>query len=141
MLHADRLEDINGMLIMKIADCFIKRFLHGQMHPDDPTRPFNGESIKITVEEFDRHRHQLYRFFEDVTEKKSDYKIWRLIGRVKDSLKEPIGDIKELKLKEVRCLMRINWHVEIEVLELVERTLVELVNDIFSKCEASEEEK
>ena len=64
-----------------------------------------------------------------------------MIGRVKGSLKEPIGDIKELKLKEVRCLMRINWHVEIEVLELVERTLVELVNDIFSKCEASEEEK
>lgn len=76
-----------------------------------------------------------------MTEKKSDYKIWRLIGRVKSSLKEPIEEIKELKLKEVRCLMKINWHVEIETLELVESTLVELVNDIFSKCEASEEEK
>lgn len=117
---------------MKCADCFIKRFLEGKLHPDDPTRPANGNTQKITVEEFDRHRHQLYRFFEDVTEKISDYKIWRLIGRVKGSLKEPISEIKELKFKEVRCLMKINWHVEIEVLELVERTLVELVNDIFS---------
>ena len=83
----------------------------------------------------------MYRFYQDVTEKINDYKIWRVIGRVKGSLKEPIEEIKELKLKEIRCLQKINWHVEIETLELIEKTLSELVTDIFSKCEASDEEK
>ena len=76
-----------------------------------------------------------------MTEKISDYKIWRVVGRIKGTLKEPMSEIKEIKLKEIRCMMKINWHVEIERLELVEKTLVELVNDIFSQCEASEEEK
>ena len=129
------------MLILKVSDCFIKRFINGQMHPDDPTRNDEQNTQKVSLEEFNRHRHQLYRFYQDVTEKINDYKIWRVIGRVKGSLKEPIEEIKELKLKEIRCLQKINWHVEIETLELIEKTLSELVTDIFSKCEASEEEK
>ena len=44
-------------------------------------------------------------------------------------------------MKEIRAIMGINWHVEIETCELVERTLIELVNDIFSKSPADEEEK
>lgn len=71
----------------------------------------------------------------------SDYKIWRLIGRIKISLGEPISEVKEIKMKEIRAIMGINWNVEIETCELVERTLIELVNDIFSKGEPSDEEK
>ena len=44
-------------------------------------------------------------------------------------------------MKEIRAIMKINWYVEIEVCELVERTLAELVNDIYSKCPPSDEEK
>ena len=71
----------------------------------------------------------------------SDYKFWRLIGRMKSSLGEPIEVVKELKLKEVRALLKINWQVEIAQCELVERTLCELVDDIFSKGQATEEER
>lgn len=56
MLRSDKLDDINGMLMVKISDCFIKRYLQGEIHPDDPTRPADGSAQKITVEEFDRHR-------------------------------------------------------------------------------------
>lgn len=71
----------------------------------------------------------------------NDYKVWRLIGRVKSSLKEPIDEVKELKFKEIRSLMKINWQVEIETCELVERTIGELVDDIFQKCTPSDEER
>lgn len=111
------------------------------MHPDDPTRNDEANVKKMTVEEFNRHRHQLYRFYQDVTEKMSDHKIWRVIGRVKSSLKEDIQEIKEIKLKEIRSQMKINWHVEIETMELVEKTLTELVLEVFSKCQATDEEK
>ena len=57
------------------------------------------------------------------------------------SLKEPFSVVKDIKMKEIRAIMGINWHVEIETCELVERTLIELVNDIFSKCPADDEEK
>jgi hypothetical protein len=49
-----------------------------------------------------------------VTEKISDHKIWRLIATVKSNLQEGIEEIKELKMKELLCAMKINWHVEIE---------------------------
>ena len=49
--------------------------------------------------------------------------------------------VKDIKMKEIRAIMGINWHVEIETCELVERTLIELVNDIFSNCPADDEEK
>ena len=44
-------------------------------------------------------------------------------------------------MKEIRAIMKINWNVEIETCELVERTLAELVNDIFTKADPSEEER
>jgi hypothetical protein len=141
LLRWNRLETVNGMLVMKISDCFIKKFLNGQVHDDDPERNSEENARKITVQEFDRHRHQLYRFYEDVTEKVSDYKIWKLIGRVKSSLNEPIEELKEIKMKELRCLMKINWHVETEALALVERALTELVNEIHSKQKPTDEEK
>jgi hypothetical protein len=127
--------------MMKISDCFIKKFLDGVVLEDDPNRMDEENTKKITAVEFNRHRHQLYRFYQDVTEKVSDYKIWRLIGRVKGSLKEPIEEIKEIKMKEIRCLMKINWHVEIETMEIVERTLAELVKDIYSLSPPRAEEK
>mmetsp|Transcript_32157 Transcript_32157/g.49180 ORF Transcript_32157/g.49180 Transcript_32157/m.49180 type:complete len:123 (-) Transcript_32157:31-399(-) len=96
---------------------------------------------KTTPEEFERHKVQLYKFYFDLTEKINDYKYWRLIGRIKQSFREPFAVIKETKFKEIRAIMKINWHVELETCELVERTLLELVNDIFSAGEATEEEK
>jgi len=44
-------------------------------------------------------------------------------------------------MKEIRAIMGINWNAEIETCELIERTLIELVNDIYSKCQPSDEEK
>merc|ERR1719263_2727903 len=44
-------------------------------------------------------------------------------------------------MKELNCLMKINWQVDLELCETVERTLGELVDDIFTKCAPSDEEK
>ena len=37
--------------------------------------------------------------------------------------------------------MKINWHVEIETCELLEKTLSELVDGLFPQYDVSEEEK
>lgn len=89
----------------------------------------------MTVIEFDRHKEQLYKLYTKVTDKVNDYKIWRLIGRLKSQIGEPIEEIMELKLKELRALMKINWEVETELCENVEKALGELVDNIFPKLE------
>lgn len=73
-------------------------------------------------------KRQLYHFFNDYTNIVArDWQIWRLIGRIKSILKEPIDEIKELKLKEMRSLMIINWEHEIETCEKIERSIDELI--------------
>jgi hypothetical protein len=41
-----------------------------------------------------------------------DWQIWRLIGRIKSVLQEPKAEIKDLKYKEIKSLMVINWEHE-----------------------------
>ena len=109
------------------------------MHPRDPTRLEAGVAEEcgkpLTLEEFNRHKQQLYTLYDRVTDKVNDYKIWRLIGRMKAQIGEPIEEIKELKLKEIRAITRIGWEHDKQTCELVEKTLAELVDDIFSKIE------
>ena len=89
-----------------------------------------------------RHKEQLYKFYDQITQTlPSDYKIWRLIGRIKSGLKEPISEVKDIKMKEIRAIMKINWNVEVEACELVERTVIEMIRDIYSKSPATEEDK
>jgi len=61
-----------------------------------------------------RHKKQLYSFFDDYTEKITDPKIWRLIGRMKTSFMEPVEIIKEIKFKEIRAYMELGWENRIE---------------------------
>lgn len=75
-----------------------------------------------------------------MTEKIQDYKFWKLIGRVKHSLGEDIKEVKEIKLKEINALMKINWHVELETCELIETSIGEMVERIFPLCPATTEE-
>lgn len=60
---------------------------------------------------------------------------------MKQSLQEEPAEVKELKMKEIRAIMRINWHVEIETCELLEKTIGELCSDIFKICPGTTEEK
>lgn len=53
--------------------------------------------------------------------------MWRLIGRIKSVLREPFDEIKELKFKEIRSLMVIDWENEIDTCEKIERSMEELV--------------
>lgn len=115
----------------KICKCFIDKFLKDEVHKDDPDAELvndNGKNDKkqtelCSDEEFSRHKKQLYQFFNQYTDKINDHKVWRLICRVKSSLDEPIEEVKELKFKEIRAIMEINWHVYIEKCELVEKTM------------------
>lgn len=75
-----------------------------------------------------RHKKYLYKFYNDVTEKINDAKIWRLIGSMKKNFREDWSEIKELKLKELRTMMEINWQVDIEKCKSIEKVLGELVD-------------
>ena len=44
-------------------------------------------------------------------------------------------------MKEISCLQKINWSVDIETCELIEKAMQELVDEIFSKMPANTEEK
>ena len=94
------------------------------------------------MDEFKRHKVQLYKFFDDITGKiATDHKFWRLICRVKYNFEEDPAEVKELKLKEIRAIMKINWHVDISTCELVEKTLAELVGEYSEKSPLTTEEK
>jgi len=84
---------------------FIKKYIQRQRHKSEQDQT----PLVLPNEEFLRHKKYLYKFFDNVTDKISDYKIWRLIGRIKGTLQEPIEEVKQLKLKEIRSLMKINW--------------------------------
>jgi hypothetical protein len=53
--------------------------------------------------------------------------VHRLIGRIYTVLKEEPGMIKTSKMNEARCLMKVNWNIQIDICEWVERSMVELV--------------
>lgn len=112
--------------MLKISDCFIKKFIKNETHEQDPDR---NHSQPTSMVDFKRHKAQLYKFYDNVTEKMSDYKFWRLICRIKGGFGEPAEEVKGLKLKEINCLMKIHWFNDIETCELVERTLSELVDE------------
>ena len=50
-----------------------------------------------------------------------------MIGRVKGILKENWVEIKDIKLKEIRSLMIINWEKDIELCEKIENSLNEFL--------------
>ena len=50
---------------------------------------------------------------------------------MKANLYEPLKIVKEIKFKELRSLMKLNWHIDLELVELVEKTLLELIEEIF----------
>jgi hypothetical protein len=82
----------------------------------------------------------LFKLYDSVTEKVNDYKIWRLIGKMKANLYEPLKIVKEIKFKELRSLMKLNWHIDLQLVELVEKTLLELIDEIFQKATPESDE-
>jgi len=81
----------------------------------------------MSTEEFIRHKKQLYNFFLAYSSRIHDSNIWRLIARIKGMLQEKPTVVKEAKMNEIRCLQKINWNVELETCELVERAVCELM--------------
>lgn len=95
LIRQDKIDRVNVNLMLKICDVFLKNYL---------AKP------NVTPEELKINKKQLYAFFDEYTSKVAkDWQIWRLIGRIKGILQEPVEEIKELKLKEIRSLMIINW--------------------------------
>lgn len=98
LIRAEKFDRLNVNLMLKICDVFLKNYV---AKPD------------IKSNELLINKKQLYLFFDEYTSHVAkDWQIWRLIGRVKGILKEPVDEIKELKLKEIRSLMVINWENE-----------------------------
>jgi len=67
----------------------------------------------ISKEDFLRHKAMLYQFYDFLLDKKNDYQIWRLVGRIKAILREPSTMIKDLKVKELKSLMKPNWNIQL----------------------------
>ena len=133
LLRAGETEHLDHVLMGKICDCFISKFIRNKVHELDP----DSEAINEPCSEadFQRHKGQLYKFFDSYTEKITDHKVWRIIYQVKRSLAEQVEIVKELKFKEIRSQMHINWQTDIATCELVEKTLGELISEVYSQIE------
>ena len=86
LLYYSELDTINASLLLRISECFIKRYIENERHEDDPElKLVEKEQLEqpLPDEEVLRHKKYLYKFYDDITEKINDYKIWRLIGRMK----------------------------------------------------------
>lgn len=94
----------------------------------------------MTVEMFTKHKRALYKFFADFSNKINDFRVWRLICRIKTVLQEPSSMVIEAKRNEIRSLQKPGWHVELEVVEFVERALIELV-ELLEKDALSNEDR
>ncbi len=101
IIRQDMIERLTPTMLLKMSDLFLKCY-----------------AVKLTVadlqkEEFLVNKRQLYNFFDLYTSKVvKDWQVWRLIGRIKSVLREPFEEIKELKFKEIRSLMVIDWENE-----------------------------
>ena len=120
----DKKEGLNNTLLLKITEVWLGRYCNQPgMQPA----------------EFIKHKKNLYAFFKEFTENVQDYNVWRLIARIRQMLQEPIDQIKEAKMNEIRALQKINWHVEIETCELVERAVCELMKILEAHGMSNEE--
>ena len=58
LILVNRLEDLNPGLLVKVTDAFVKRYVQGQLHPNDPER--HDEKEITTQADFLRHKKYLY---------------------------------------------------------------------------------
>lgn len=98
-------------MLLKISELFIEKYVN------KPT---------MSVEEFVKHKKYLYKFYSGFSEKINDFRVWRLICRIKQVLQEPIAEAIEAKKNEMRSLQKPGWNVELEIVENVERAVIEL---------------
>ena len=61
LLRYNQYEHINGNLLLKIVDCFNKKFINNQVHEDDPNKSL---ALPVSEVDFERHKNQLYKFFD-----------------------------------------------------------------------------
>lgn len=66
--------------MLSLCEVFIKKFIDNEVLDKDPNK---NNYIPTSEEDVVRHKKLLYKFFDLYTEKISDFKIWRLIGRMK----------------------------------------------------------
>lgn len=85
LLRVNHSEDITPTLILRLVDCFNKKYIGNAVHEADPNKT---DAQPCSPVDFIRHKTQLYNFFNQLTEKMSNHKFWHLIGRVKASLNE-----------------------------------------------------
>ena len=64
LIRYDQKSDINPTLLLRIADCFIKKYINNDVHQDDPDKEAR---TAVTQAEFIRHKDQLYKFFDHIT--------------------------------------------------------------------------
>jgi len=58
----------------------------------------------MSVDQFVKHKAQLYKFYSEFSNKINDYRVWRLICRIKQVLQEPVAEAIEAKKNEIRSL-------------------------------------
>ena len=64
----------------------------------------------------------------------------RLLARIKQTLGDTVQEVKECKMSEIRSLRKINWLVEFDQCQLVERVICELV-EMMADVQRNKDEK
>ena len=72
------------------------------------------EEAGLTRVESDKHKGRLFEFFKDFSNCIHDYKVWRLLSRIKSELGEAFTEVKSCKMSEIRSLQEINWSVDLD---------------------------
>ena len=94
LLRNDQFEGLNGQLLLKLTEIFLQKYTM---------------EAGLTRAEADRHKARLFEFYKDFTNCINDYKVWRLLSRVKNELGESFTEVKSCKMNEIRSLQKINW--------------------------------
>lgn len=113
-------------MLMRISELFINKY---------------ANDADLQIETFLKHKQQLYKFYAEFSDKINDYRVWRLIARIKSLLKEPLPAVIEVKKNEIRSLQKPGWNVNLEVVEFVERAIIDLVGLLEEADQLTNEEK
>ena len=98
---------------------------YASLPADDPrSMAEKGEAVAKNMA---LHKPYLYKFIKNFQEHISDHQIWRMVWRIKTTFKEDPTEVKEAKINEINAMCKTNWSVQLDVCEVVEKSVIELI--------------
>lgn len=129
LLNMNKIDRVNVQLMLKVANCFIKKFL-------------SQESVESETS-IKRNTVVLFDLFDKILDQNpKDTGILRLYGRLVRSIEpDNYQKVMNLKLREVKSLLSAGWQYDLEQGQKITTTIDELKEIMGDKFESDEEVK